>query len=86
MSPKGAKILPVESIINLTEFSLIILRTDSKTITNPYIKAKAVELITIFIYADQKKELTGAYLGSEIIVSKLMETLIAFYVDIEFAG
>jgi hypothetical protein len=41
-----------ETIVKLVEFALAILRTDSETITNPYVKAKALELIAIFIYSD----------------------------------
>ncbi len=76
LNSKGAAALQKETIINLTEFCLAILRTNSKAISNPYIKAKALELIAIFIYADQKKELMKDFNNSEIIKSKLMETLI----------
>lgn len=49
---KGVGAIQKETIINLTEFCLAILRTNSKAISNPYIKAKALELVAIFIYAD----------------------------------
>jgi len=55
---------------------MALLRTDSKCISNPYIKAKALELIAIFIYADSKKEFMGDFTNSNVIKSKLMETLI----------
>jgi hypothetical protein len=57
LSPKGAHMLQKETVINLTEFCITILRTNTKAISNPYTKAKALELIAIFIYADSKKEL-----------------------------
>jgi len=38
--------------LNSTEFCLAILRTEAEVITNPYIKAKALELIAIFHQAD----------------------------------
>ena len=49
-------------------------------------KAKSIELIAIFIYADNKKEYMKDFNASEIIRSKFMETLVNFYVEIEFAG
>ncbi len=84
--PRGHKILSNEAILSICEFCIIIIRTDAKAFTNPYVKAKAIELFTIFIYSDQKKELMVEYLKSEIIKKYLMETTIQFYVDIEFAG
>lgn len=83
---KGTCAIQKEMMINLTEFCLAILRTNSKAISNPYIKAKALELIAIFIQADYKKELSKDFANSDIVKHTLMETLIQFYVDIEFAG
>lgn len=65
---------------------MTLIRTDSKAISNPYTKAKAIELITVFLYSDQKNQLMGDYSKSEIIKKYLIETVITFYVDIEFAG
>ena len=42
--------------------------------------------MTLFVYSDQKKELTNYFLRSEIINRFFMETVISFYIDIEFAG
>jgi Ubiquitin elongating factor core len=86
LSPKGLKTFSMETIINIIEFCLVVLRTDSSVITNPYIKAKALELIAVFVYSDNKKELVSAISSSDIIKDRLMETVIRFYVDIEFAG
>ena len=87
ISPRGINIFAKETIVNLTEFCLTIIRTDSKTISNPYTKAKALELIATFMYADdKKKELTAALGSSEPIKHYFMSTLIQFYVDIEFTG
>lgn len=44
----GHKAFSYDTIINSTEFCLALLRTDNDVITNPYIKAKALELIAIF--------------------------------------
>lgn len=74
-NPRGHKSLQPETIINLTEFSLTLLRTDSNVVTNPYLKAKALELIVIFLYSDSKKELTSQFSHSQIIhVSLLLLT------------
>ena len=63
------------------------MRTDPKSITNPYTKAKALELIAVFMYVDEKKkELMPEFNNSVIVRNKLMETLITFYVQIEFSG
>ena len=50
-----------ESILTIVEFCLALVRTEQEAITNPYMKAKAIELITIFIYSDEKKELGGEF-------------------------
>lgn len=42
--------------------------------------------MTLYVYSDQKKELTNYFLRSEIINRFFMETVISFYIDIEFAG
>jgi len=42
--------------------------------------------MTLFVYSDQKKELTNYFLRSDIINRFFMETVISFYIDIEFAG
>lgn len=85
--PREHRVLMNETIISIYEFCLILLRTESSSITNPYTKAKALELMTIFIYSDsRKKELTNEFAKSEIINRCLMETVIRFYVEIEFAG
>ena len=86
LNPRGVKTFNPESIINLTEFCITILRTDTKAISNPHVKAKALELIAIFIYADQKKEMMGDFNNSSVIKKFFMDTLVNFYVDIEFAG
>ncbi len=67
MNPRGHKCLMNETVINLTEFCLTILRTDSQVITNPYLKAKALELVVIFLYSDSKKELTSEFSKSQVI-------------------
>jgi hypothetical protein len=64
INPRGAKAFNPETIINLSEFCITILRSDTKIITNPYMKAKALELLAIFIYADQKKELMKDFSNS----------------------
>ena len=48
ISPVGHKTLSTEMIINMSEFCIALLRTDSVVITNPYIKAKALEIMAIF--------------------------------------
>jgi hypothetical protein len=56
-----------ETAITIYEFCITLLRTDSKSITNPYTKAKALELMTNFIYSDRKKELMNEFVKSDII-------------------
>ena len=84
--PREHRAFSNEVILRIYEYCIALLRTDSKSITNPYTKAKALELMTTFIYSDRKKELNNEFGKSEIICKFLMETTIAFYVDIEFAG
>lgn len=86
VNPKGHKMIQSETLLTIVEFCLSLVRTDQEAITNPYMKAKAIELITIFIYSDEKKELGLEFSKSDFIKNFLMETLIQFYVDIEFAG
>ena len=52
ISPIGHKTFSAEMIINMSEFCIALLRTDSAVITNPYIKAKALEIMAIFHQAD----------------------------------
>jgi len=75
-----------ETIVSIYEFCLTVLRTAQKSITNPYTKAKALELMTLFVYSDQKKELMNYFMKSDVINRFFLETVIQFYVDIEFAG
>lgn len=84
--PKGYKAILTESVIAIFEFCMILIRTDSKSITNPHTKTKALELMTLFLYLDQKNQLTADFTKSDIINKHLMETVVKFYVDIEFAG
>ena len=86
VSPHGHRAFSPDFITNATDFCLTLLRTEAEVITNPYIKAKALELIALFHQADQKKELMPYFAKSPVIVEILMETVIKFYVDIEFAG
>ena len=48
LNPINHKAFKDESIIDVTEFCIAILQTDSKVITNPYIKAKAIDLLAVF--------------------------------------
>ena len=43
-----------ETAVSIFEFCLTIIRTDQKSITNPYTKAKALELMALFIQSDTK--------------------------------
>lgn len=52
VSPLGHKTFAPEFIINATDYCLTLLRTDAEVITNPYIKAKALEMIALFHQAD----------------------------------
>ena len=81
---RGHKVFMSETVVGLYEICITLLRSDG--ITNPYTKAKALELMTMFVYSDQKKELMNDWLQSDIIKRFLMETTVQFYVDIEFAG
>lgn len=56
--PREHKAFLPETAVDIYEFCLALLRTDSKSVTNPYTKAKALELMTIFVYADRKSELS----------------------------
>ena len=85
-NPRGYKAFMAETAVQIYEFCLAIIRTDQKSITNKYTKAKALELMTLFVYSDTKKELANDMNKSEIINRYLMETVVQFYVDIEFAG
>lgn len=68
------------------EFCTVVLRTE-QAISNPHSRAKALELISILIYADRKRELANVMTNnSEIIKEFFMETITKFYVDIEFSG
>jgi hypothetical protein len=42
--------------------------------------------MTVFVYSDRKGELMSEYGKSPVINAKIMETVVQFYVDIEFAG
>lgn len=70
----------------MVEFLLTIIRTDGEALTNPYLKAKALELLSLIVYCDVKKELSGDFVKSPVISMNLMQTLTSFYVDIEFSG
>lgn len=85
-NPKEHKALTNETIVSLYEFCIALMRTEPRYITDHYTKAKALELMTIFVYSDRKGELMSEYSKSPLITSKIMETMIQFYVDIEFAG
>jgi hypothetical protein len=85
-NPREHKAYSNETIVGIYEFCLALLRTDNKYITNKYTKAKALELMTVFVYSDRKGELLQEYAKSPLITSKIMETVVHFYVDIEFAG
>lgn len=73
---KEHKAFTNETAVALYEFCIALLRTDSKSITNPYTKAKALELMTMFIYSDRKQELTNEFSKSEIINRHLMSTVV----------
>ena len=83
---RPSKVFSKETVIAVFEFCIILIRTDGKTITQPYVKANALELINYFLYSDEKGELTSEFAKSPVISSKIMETVVKFYVDIEFAG
>ena len=76
LNPKGSMVFQKETIITLFEFCLIIMRTNAESISNHYIKAKALELIAIFIYADEKKQMMMDFTNSDIIKQTLMDTLV----------
>jgi len=48
ISPFGHAAFSSETVVNVTEFCLAILRTEQSVVTNPYVKAKALELVSIF--------------------------------------
>lgn len=85
-NPKEHRAFSSETIVGIYEFCLAVLRTNSRFITDKYTKAKALELMTVFVYSDRKGELMGEYSKSPVINAKIMETVVQFYVDIEFAG
>jgi len=85
-SQKHYKVYAVETIVALWEFCITVIRTETKVLTQPYVKANALELMTLFIYTDEKKELTPELSKSPVISRTLMDTVLKFYVDIEFAG
>jgi Ubiquitin elongating factor core len=60
-NPKEHKAFSIDTIIGLHEFCIALIRTDQRCITNPYTKAKALELMTIFVYSDRKGELINEY-------------------------
>jgi len=84
--PRGVFAFSKEVVVNMIEFCIAILRSKKECITNPYAKAKALELVSIFVQTDQKKELMLDLTNSEVIRDHFIETIIHFYVDIEFAG
>ncbi len=62
------------------------IRTDSKVITQHHFKQEALELMMLFTYLDEKGELIPELQKSKMIASKIMETVVKFYVDVEYAG
>ena len=52
LNPINHKVFKDEAVLDVTEFCIAILQTDSKVITNPYIKTKAVDLLAIFQQSD----------------------------------
>jgi hypothetical protein len=63
-----------------------LIRTDSKVITQHHFKQEALELMGLFTYLDEKGELIPEFPKSNLIASKIMETVVKFYVDVEYAG
>jgi hypothetical protein len=86
VNQRQCKAFTAETAVAVLEFCLATLRTDNKFITNPYTKAKALELMALFVRSDTKNEFMNYYNNSEVISKFFMETVIKFYVDIEFAG
>lgn len=85
-SPKGIKVFPADYLLQLVEFCVLVVRTE-QCISNPYSKAKALQLVSYLIQADKKGEMANTItMGSQVIKDLLMETTIKFYVDIEFTG
>jgi len=53
-SIKGTLTFPSDFVLSIIEFLTIVLNTSRLVITNPYIGAKAIELIQIFMILDKK--------------------------------
>ena len=52
INAKEYKAFMPDTAVAIYEFCIALLRTDQKSITNPYTKAKALELMTLFVYSD----------------------------------
>jgi len=53
-NPKGISVFQPDYLVDLVEFCIIVVRS-GKCISNPYSKAKALQLISYLIQADKKK-------------------------------
>ncbi len=76
VNPREYKAFMPDTAVAIYEFCIGLIRTESKIITNPYTKAKALELVTLFVYSDRKKELTTYFIRSDTINRFFMQTII----------
>lgn len=63
---------------------MTILLCDNEMISNPYSKAKIVELISFFGY--ENNLIRSTYESNEVAQRVLIQGLVKFYIDIEFTG
>ena len=57
-SPMGIKLFPAVYLLQLVEFCILVVRTE-KSISNPYSKAKALQLISFLVMVDKKKQMAN---------------------------
>jgi ubiquitin conjugation factor E4 B len=74
-----------EDAIAIFEMAVVIIRSP-KAISNPYIGAKFIEVLSMIIYFEKDVNWLAHFAESEILVNFLMEALVQFFVEIEFSG
>lgn len=74
-----------DDCIKIFEMAIIIINSP-KAVTNPYIGGKFIETLAMIVYFEKKKNWLNHFMESEMILEHLMEALLKFYVEIEFAG
>ena len=74
-----------DDAIMIFEMAIIIINSP-RSITNPYIAAKFIEVLAMIIFFEERVNWLTHFTESRLIVEHLMEALVKFYIEIEFSG